>query len=330
MPSKTRGKRNPTPGVVEESIRPPMVAPTQNSETDVSVLEAEYDGVFQPQSVTDFNDHEDEQGDGGQGNGIKGPKKKTQDVKWTPTMEEKLIAVVIRERAYMRTDISKDNKFEIVKSKLLLDRDFNTLDGMAEKTGQAFKKKYEQLMTNFKRRHALDSEGANLSGLDGDRVSSMSRLDNMLYTIGLESEQLKEKQKLLTEKEKDRNRSCLTYEAMVLKKQSVVETTPTGTKPSEDIEQVESGGSADSKGYDGFLARYASSSANQELEETKLKVQEAKNKELELRLQLQNSRMQMMMMKQMKAMSSPSKKRKASEVEEPEESESEEDDNEDD
>ncbi len=64
MPSKTHGKRNPTPGVVEESIRPPMVAPTQNSETDVSVLEAEYDGVFQPQSVTDFNDHEDEQGDG--------------------------------------------------------------------------------------------------------------------------------------------------------------------------------------------------------------------------------------------------------------------------
>jgi len=28
-------------------------------------------------------------------------------VKWTPTMEEKLIAIVIRERAYMRTDISK-------------------------------------------------------------------------------------------------------------------------------------------------------------------------------------------------------------------------------
>jgi hypothetical protein len=45
-------------------------------------------------------------------------------------MEEKLIAVVIKERAYM----------------------------------------YEQLLADFKKRHALDAEGANRSGLDGDRV----------------------------------------------------------------------------------------------------------------------------------------------------------------
>jgi hypothetical protein len=295
-----------------------MAPPTQNSQTEVSVLEAEYDGAFLPQSVTDINDQDEEAVDAEHGSGIKGPKKKTNDFKWTSIMEEKLIAVVIKERAYMRTDISKDNKFEIVKSKLLLDRDFNTLDGMAEKTGQAFKKKYEQLLSNFKKRHALDAEGANLSGLDGDRVSSMSRLDNMLYTIGLETEKLKEKQKLLSEKEKERNRSMLTYEGMVLQKQSVVESTPQSATSPEEVEGCDSGGS--SKGYDGFLSRYAASSASQELEETKLKVQEAKNKELELRLQLQNSKMQMMMMKQMQSMASPSKKRKAVQDDEAEES----------
>jgi hypothetical protein len=64
----------------------------------------------------------------------------------------------------------------------------------------------------------------------------MSRLDNMLYTIGLETEKLKEKQKLLSEKEKERNRSMLTYEGMVLQKQSVAETTPQSATSPEEIE----------------------------------------------------------------------------------------------
>ena len=61
---KTRGKKNPTPGVIEKYIRTPMMPPTQYSETEVSVLDAENDGAFQPQSVTEINEQEDDQVDG--------------------------------------------------------------------------------------------------------------------------------------------------------------------------------------------------------------------------------------------------------------------------
>ena len=87
-------------------------------------------------------------------------------------MEEKLVSTVLAEKAYIKTDITMAKKFDIVKAKLILDRDFMSIVGMADKSGQAFEKKFKTLLKSFKTRHALDSEGANLSGLDGDTLAT--------------------------------------------------------------------------------------------------------------------------------------------------------------
>jgi hypothetical protein len=41
-------------------------------------------------------------------------------------------------------------------------------------------------MKNFMNSHSIDKEGANLSGLDGDTLSSFNRVDNALYAMALE------------------------------------------------------------------------------------------------------------------------------------------------
>ena len=128
-------------------------------------------------------------------------------------MEEKLVSTVLAEKAYIKTDITMAKKFDIVKAKLILDRDFMSIAGMADKSGQAFEKKFKTLLKSFRTRHALDSEGANLSGLDGDTLANMNRLDSALYAISLEIEHADEKRRVLTEKEKHRNKAMLVYEA---------------------------------------------------------------------------------------------------------------------
>jgi hypothetical protein len=52
------------------------------------------------------------------------PTKKSADAKWTPIQEEKLVAVVMAEKAYIKTEVTVQEKFEMVAAKLLLDRDF--------------------------------------------------------------------------------------------------------------------------------------------------------------------------------------------------------------
>ena len=128
-------------------------------------------------------------------------------------MEEKLVGTVLAEKAYIKTDITMAKKFDIVKAKLILDRDFMSIVGMADKSGQAFEKKFKTLLKSFRTRHALDTEGANLSGLDGDTLVNMNRLDSALYAISLEIEHADEKRRVLTEKEKQRNKAMLVYEA---------------------------------------------------------------------------------------------------------------------
>jgi len=53
------------------------------------------------------------------------PTKKSADAKWTPIQEEKLVAVVMAEKAYIKTEVTVQKKFEMVAAKLLLDRDFS-------------------------------------------------------------------------------------------------------------------------------------------------------------------------------------------------------------
>jgi len=63
--------------------------------------------------------------------------KKTTDVKWTIEMEEKLVAAVLGLKAHVKTNITVEKKYELVKAQLLQDRDFSAC---FDKTGQAFQK----------------------------------------------------------------------------------------------------------------------------------------------------------------------------------------------
>jgi len=112
--------------------------------------------------------------------------KRTKDTKWSTTMEEKLAAVVYSVKAHLNTDIAKYKKWDLVKAKLVADRDFLTVEGLADKSSQAFEVKFKALMKHFMTSHSIENEGANLSGLDGDTLSSFNRLDNTLYAMALE------------------------------------------------------------------------------------------------------------------------------------------------
>jgi len=158
--------------------------------------------------------------------------KHTKDTKWTTAMEEKLVSTVYAMKAHIITDVSKNKKWEQVKAKIVEDRDFAAVEGLAEKTGQAFEVKFKALMKKFMASHSIDKEGANLSGLDGDVLSHFNRVDNCLYAMALEQWEQDESKKEKTEKEKSRNRSMLTHErngleAMSLANGSEVTETPT-------------------------------------------------------------------------------------------------------
>jgi hypothetical protein len=253
------------------------------------------------------------------------PTKKSADAKWTPIQEEKLVAVVMAEKAYIKTEVTVQKKFEMVAAKLLLDRDFFLDAAFAGKEWQAFQKKFNKLKDNFKARYAFDEEGANLSGLDGNTRASMSSMDSMLFAMLSEVEAASEQRKLLTEKEKERNKSCLRHEAVGLAAKSVVQRTPDAREDAADNEDDLTTSGSKTGAFDGFLSKMHESNTALELkekelemketelkiEEAKGKTQEAKNKELELRLALQREKNNRIMMKQFKK----SKKRKHSDTE---------------
>jgi hypothetical protein len=257
------------------------------------------------------------------GGGEKSTAKSTSDVRWTTIMEEKLVSTVLAEKAYIKTDITMAKKFDIVKAKPILDRDFMSVAGMADKSGQAFEKKFKTLLKSFRTRHALDSEGANLSGLDGDTLVNMNRLDSALYAISLEIEHADEKRRVLTEKEKHRNKAMLMYEADGLMGRSLsmpAEVTVNDASSPADELTTSTRGVGE---HSGFISRYAQSSAEITLAESSIKLQEAKNEELRLQLQLkqmeaqekQQTTMEKLMEQHREMMAmitsmSPSKKRK--------------------
>jgi len=169
----------------------------------------------------------------------------------------------------------------------------------------------------------LDSEGANLSCLDPQAYDHFTQMDQALYGMCHELEQMDEKRKLTTEKERQRNQSCLTYEAQGLQAKSLMETP---LKPDEVllgdalIKSRSSGEESTGRGgsrRDAFKGTLASFHADQ----TAIELQEGKNEELRLRLQIQqakananqakaNAKQQDAMMMMMMMHSKKNKKRK--------------------
>ncbi len=334
MPS-TRGRINPTPGASTSVAGPqhtpnaaPIPAPSgagfvhSQSHSD-SELEGEESAFLFVNDSQEFVEPSTVAASAGGGGAKKSTAKLTSDVRWTTMMEEKLVSTVLAEKAYIKTDITMAKKFDIVKAKLILDRDFMSIVGMADKSGQAFEKKFKTLLKSFRTRHALDNEGANLSGLDGDTMANMNRLDAALYAISLEIEHADEKRRVLTEKEKHRNKAMLVYEADGLSGRSLSVpaevTVNDALSPADELTASSRGGGE----HSGFISRYAQSSADITLSENSIKLQEAKNEELRLQLQLkqmeaqekQQSTMEKLIeqhrdMMNLLASNSPSKRRK--------------------
>jgi hypothetical protein len=128
-------------------------------------------------------------------------RKKTSDVKCTATMEEILVVAVLQEKAHLRTNVTVEKKYELVKACLCKDRDFAAY---LDKTPQAFQKIFHSIVKSFKTKYAFDAEGANLSCLDPEMFEKLSSLDQSLYDMCYELAQADEKNKLLTEKEREK------------------------------------------------------------------------------------------------------------------------------
>ena len=321
MPSNTRGKRNPTPGApMSSGSTAPIPPPTDNDNflfVQDEQSQAQFDDGDEDYALQQMAASAQSAASSSSMVTTKLPTaKKSADAKWTSFQEAKLVAVAMREKAYIKTDVTVQKKFEIVAAKLSADRDFSGDAAFAGKEWQAFQKKFKKLMDNFKARYAFDQEGANLSGLDGSVLAEMPQTDSMLYSMALELEQADERRKLLTEKEKERNKSCLRYEAAGLAGKTVVDHTPNNKGDNLEDDLTTSGGSkAGSSSFDGFLSRIHEADQAMEMkdkelkiEEAKLKTQEAKTKALELKLQLQRKKNTAMMLKGFKR---SSKKRKA-------------------
>ena len=187
-------------------------------------------------------------------------------------MEEKLLAIVYSMKAHVNTDVPKYKKWDLVKAKLIADRDFESVDGLAEKISQAYEVKFKALMKSFMTSHSIENEGANLSGLDGDVLSNFNRKDNCLYAMALEVWEQDDSKKEKSDKEKRRNASMLSYERTGLAATSLARSGEVSESPIEEL-TTSSPGVGDS----GFLNRYAVDATAIMIAETNLQSEKEKN-----------------------------------------------------
>ena len=226
MSARTRGIRRPTPGArppnesgASSTLSTQNLAPSGNRSDSDEGEEQKEESIFggDHNAVMDWPNPTNAQVVDGVVVPLaadlakKSTAKRTKDTKWTAAMEEKLVNAVYGLKAHANTDIGKYKKWDLVKAKLVSDRDFAAVEGLAEKSSQAFEVKFKSLMKNFMNSHSIDKEGANLSGLDGDTLSSFNRVDNALYAMALECWEQDDSKREKTEKEKKRNASMLTY-----------------------------------------------------------------------------------------------------------------------
>jgi hypothetical protein len=168
---------------------------------------------------------------------------------------------------------------------LIADRDFQNVEGLADKTSQAYEVKFKALMKAFMTSHSIENEGANLSGLDGDVLSNFNQKDNCLYAMALEAWEQDDSKKEKSEKEKRRNASMLSYERAGLAATSLVRSGEVSESPIEEL-TTSSRGVGDS----GFLNRYAVDATAMTIAETNLQLEKEKNEGLRLQLQIEQAK----------------------------------------
>jgi len=245
--------------------------------------------------------------------------KKTQDIRWTKPMEEKLIQACYFHRGYIKTTMNMQTKWENIKGQLCGDRDFDTC---RDKGWEAFQRKFGNLLKSFKNEYAYDKEGANLSRFDPAKAQRHEGPEKVLYDIYLEIENSDEAKKEKSKKEKARDRSCLRIESAMLSNQSMHQdliassstlgeelppVAPTPDRPSNSKSSSgdrhdgsvasaltnTDGGSSVKSLMESFLrpSSVLDLTDSPSKEQIRLKTIEAENEQLRLKLQLEQSKM---------------------------------------
>ena len=139
--------------------------------------------------------------------------KKTADVKWTDSMEKKLIQAVYMHKAYKKSTKTMSEKFNAIKAELVANKEF---DGFRDKSWETLKSKWTTIVKNFKNKYAFEGEGANLSCYDPDKPSLFVGHEKILFDCCYEIAHMEADKQELTKRDKERNKAMLTHEGELL------------------------------------------------------------------------------------------------------------------
>jgi len=145
----------------------------------------------------------------------KAKKSKGDDIVWNEARCLALLSSIMKNKAHKKSDETLHTKMRAVVKDLKTQHLFSDLDKEAFEHVDAFDTKWKRIKKNVQKKFALDSEGANLSGLDEDNVSEVEKL-----AISLIEDEMKTKADVVAAKEAmmRKNNSMLSFESNILKK----------------------------------------------------------------------------------------------------------------
>jgi len=127
-----------------------------------------------------------------------GAAKKGKDHRWTTKQMELLVGGVYKEDAYIRRGPAFPIKYGKIMKALETNENFKDYE-WKDKTWQSFQRQFDRIYDKFVEEKALEKEGANLSGLDYERMTPIERC---LLDIFNERKEMDEDKIAQTEKEK--------------------------------------------------------------------------------------------------------------------------------
>jgi len=145
----------------------------------------------------------------------KGKKSKVEDIVWNDARSLALLSAILKHKAHKKTDTTLQLKMKAVVKDLKDHHLFYDYDRDCFDNQETFDVKWKRIRKTVTKKFALESEGANLSGLDDDSVSEVEKL-----CISMIEDDMKTKADAAAAKEATikKNQSMLSFEGSILKK----------------------------------------------------------------------------------------------------------------
>jgi len=145
----------------------------------------------------------------------KNKKSKVEDIVWNEARTLALLSAVFKHKAHKKTDLTLMLKMKAVVKDLKSHALFDEYDREVFENVDSFDTKWKRFRKVVSKKFAMESEGANLSGLDDENVTEAEKL-----CISLIEDDLKTKASLVAAKEATlkKNQSMLSFEGAILKK----------------------------------------------------------------------------------------------------------------